>query len=660
VAVIEHCWIALADGCRLAARIWLPRDAEARPVPGILEYIPYRKRDATAWRDEVTAPYFAGHGYAYLRVDIRGNGESDGLMADEYTARELEDGTEVIAWIAGQSWCDGRVGLCGISWGGFNALQIAALRPAALEAIVTLCSTDDRYADDIHYMGGCLLNDNLTWSSQMLGYSARPPDPALVGAGWRETWLERLNAMPLLAANWLGHQRRDAYWKHGSVCEDLAAIEVPVYAMGGWADAYSNAIPRLLSGLQAPRKALIGPWAHAKPHIAHPGPRAGYLQECLRWWDHWLKGVDAGFMAEPLLRAYMLDGVRPAADYAFRPGHWVSEPDWPPAGIELWRLALNPGALDPEPGPETALTLRSPLIAGLNAGRFCPGMRQELEHPTDQRGDDACSLIFDGDLLEERVEVFGAPSVVLELASDRPVAQVAVRLCDLHPDGAATRITYGVLNLTHRDGHEDPRPLMPGQRIRVTVRLNDVAYAVPAGHRLRLAVSTNYWPLIWPAPEPVTLSLYTGASAVGLPVRLPRAEVEPAVPPAETAPVDPFPELEAPSCSRSVSRDVGAGEVVLETLDDDGLTRVPSSGIEIGGRVVERFSIHPEDPLSARAEAAWTVRVGRADWRTRTESRTLMWSDAEHFHLEARLEAYEGEARVFEKDWRETIKRDLV
>ncbi|MFQ5351226.1 MAG: CocE/NonD family hydrolase, partial [Thermoanaerobaculia bacterium] len=274
--MIEHCWIPLADGCRLAARIWLPRDAEAQTVPGILEYIPYRKRDATAWRDEVTAPYFAGHGYAYLRVDIRGNGDSDGLMSDEYTAQELKDGTEVIAWIAKQSWCDGRVGMFGISWGGFNALQIAALRPPALGAIVTLCSTDDRYADDIHYMGGCLLNDNLTWSSQMLGYSSRPPDPALVGEAWHETWLERLDAMPLLAANWLGHQRRDAYWRHGSVCEDFAAIEVPVYAMGGWADAYSNAVPRLLSRLESPVKALIGPWAHAKPHIAHPGPRAGY------------------------------------------------------------------------------------------------------------------------------------------------------------------------------------------------------------------------------------------------------------------------------------------------------------------------------------------------------------------------------------------------
>jgi putative CocE/NonD family hydrolase len=185
VREIEHGWIGLADGCRLAARIWLPADAEAHPVPAILEFLPYRKRDGTSARDEITQPYLAGHGYACLRVDIRGNGESDGLMEDEYTARELADGKEVIAWIAAQPWCDGNVGMMGISWGGFNALQVAALRPPALKAIVTICSTDDRYADDIHYAGGCLLNDNLTWSSQMLAYSSRPPDHCSARPGAR-------------------------------------------------------------------------------------------------------------------------------------------------------------------------------------------------------------------------------------------------------------------------------------------------------------------------------------------------------------------------------------------------------------------------------------------------------------------------------------------
>jgi len=662
VREIEHGWIGLADGCRLATRIWLPADAEARPVPAVLEFLPYRKRDGTRARDEITQPYLAGHGYACVRVDIRGTGESDGLMEDEYTAQELADGKAVIAWIAARPWCDGKVGMMGISWGGFNALQVAALRPPALKAIVTICSTDDRYADDIHYAGGCLLNDNLTWSAQMLAYSSRPPDPELLGAGWRETWLQRLDNMPLLAANWLRHQRRDAYWKHGSLCENFADIEAAVFAIGGWADAYSNAVPRLLAGLESPCLGLVGPWVHKYPHIAWPAPAIGFLQEILRWWDHWLKGADTGIMAEPAYRVYMLDSVRPAADHADWPGRWVSEPAWPSPGVTPVSYALNPGRIvaDDEAGPETPLALCSPQTTGLFGGRFCAGMRQDLEFPTDQRDDDGGALVFDSAPLEARVEILGAPAVELEIASDRPCALVALRLSDVHPDGAATRVCYGVLNLTHRDGHQHPVPLEPGQRIRVRVRLNDIAYAFPPGHRIRLAVSTTYWPLVWPSPEPVTLTLYAGASRLELPVRPPREEVAPSFEEPEGAPPMACDQLEPETCSRTITRDIGSGAVTLRTVDDDGLKRIKAHGLEVGSRAVESFTITPEDPLSARAEAAWTFRIGRGGWQTRTEGRTVMWSDRDNFYLEAKLEAFEGDARVFEKTWNETIPRDLV
>ena len=182
VTVVEHFFIPMKDGVRLAARMWLPADAEHAKAPALLEYIPYRKRDGTRARDEPMHGWFAAHGYAAVRVDMRGSGESDGHMADEYLAQELSDACEVIDWLSRQSWCTGRVGMMGKSWGGFNALQTAALRPPALKAIITVCSTDDRYADDIHYMGGALLNDNLWWGTIMLAFQARPPDPELVGA----------------------------------------------------------------------------------------------------------------------------------------------------------------------------------------------------------------------------------------------------------------------------------------------------------------------------------------------------------------------------------------------------------------------------------------------------------------------------------------------
>ena len=173
VETIENVFIPLSDGTKLAARLWLPAQAR-RPAPAILEYIPYRKRDGTRWRDEPMHGYFAAEGYAVVRVDIRGSGDSDGLLADEYLELEQDDALEVIAWIAARDWCDGGVAIIGKSWGGFNALQIAARRPLALKAIVPVCFTDDRYADDVHYLGGCLITDNLWWGATMLAYQARP------------------------------------------------------------------------------------------------------------------------------------------------------------------------------------------------------------------------------------------------------------------------------------------------------------------------------------------------------------------------------------------------------------------------------------------------------------------------------------------------------
>ncbi len=659
VEVIENEWITLADGCRLAARVWRPADAAADPVPAILEYLPYRKRDGTAARDELTHPYIAGHGYACVRVDMRGNGESDGLMFDEYLRQEQDDALEVIEWLAAQTWCSGAVGMIGISWGGFNGLQVAARRPPALKAIITLCSTDDRYADDIHYMGGALLNENLGWASTMLSYSSRPPDPALVGERWREMWLDRLENMPLLVANWLEHPHRDAFWKHGSVAEDYAAIEAAVYAVGGWADAYSNAIPRLIEGLPGPVKGLTGPWLHKYPHFATPAPRIGFLQESLRWWDHWLKGVDTGIMDEPVYRAYMQESVPPKAMHEARDGRWIAEPQWPSPNIETIAFALSTAGLTRDDAPAQTLTLRSPENTGTAGGEFC-AMWLGPDMPVDQRVDDAGSLVFDTPPLDQRVEIFGAPEVVLDLALDRPQANIAVRLCDVDPTGASTRVTIGILNLTHRESHETPSPLTPGERYRVRVKLNDIAHAFPPGNRIRLAVSTAYWPLIWPSPEPVTLTLQTGESRLELPTRAPRDEALTPFEESETAPPQRVEALRPEANSRTVEHDLATGETVVRVVNDFGEQRILDNDLATGeiARVTHR--ILADDPTSARAETHWTETLSRGDWRVRCESQTTMWSDRDNFHIEAKLEAFEGDERVFEREWSRSVRRNMV
>ncbi len=656
---LENIWIPLSDGTRLAARIWLPADAERDPVPAILEYLPYRKRDGTVERDQLTHPYFAGHGYAAVRVDMRGSGESDGLLEDEYLKIEQDDALEVIAWLAAQPWCSGAVGIIGISWGGFNGLQIAARRPPALKAIVTICSTDDRYADDIHFMGGCLLNNNLGWASTMLAYMSRPPDPALVGERWREMWLHRLENQPLLVDLWLRHQTRDAYWKHGSVCEDFAAIQCPVYAVGGWADGYSNAVPRLLAGLKVPRKGLIGPWAHRYPHFAQPGPQIGFLQECLRWWDHWLKGRDTGIMAEPMYRVWMQEWVPPQPHYEERPGRWVAEPAWPSPNIAEKSFALNANGLEDKPGAERRLDWCSPQTTGETAGAW-GGYGVGPERSTDQRVDDGRSLVFDSAPLAERLEILGAPALSLEVAADKPNAFVCVRLNDVAPDGASTRITYGLLNLTHRNGHERPEVLTPDKRFRVTVQLCDIAHAFAPSHRIRIAISTSYWPIVWPSPLPVTLSLFTGASRLALPVRPPRSEDASllAFPPAEGAPPLRRTCHRPAQGRRLIERDVGRGETIHHIIDDVGHYTIDHIDLETDLRHEESFHISEQDPNSAKIDIAYSLRISRGAWQVRTETRSVMSSTATEFVLRATLDAYEGDTRILSRNWRSRIPRN--
>ena len=646
--------ITLSDGCRLSARVWRPKDAADNPVPVILEYLPYRKRDGTCARDALTHPWFAARGYACVRVDMRGNGDSEGLMTDEYTPQELEDAVEVIEQLAAQDWCTGRVGMMGISWGGFNGLQVAALAPEPLRAIITLCSTVDRFNDDIHYKGGCLLNENLGWGATMWAYSSRAPDPAL-RENWRDLWFQRLENEPFLPSVWLRHQHRDAYWQHGSVIEDYRAIKARVLAIGGWGDAYKNAVPQLVEALPG-AKGIVGPWVHKYPHFAVPEPRIGFLQEALRWWDQWLKGTDTGVREDPDYRAYLMDGVRPARWYTERPGRWVAEAEGAASHMPHRTLHLTDAGLSDSPGKLRA-TVNSPQDCGAEAGEYC-AIWLGPEMPGDQRRDDAGSACFDTAPLDHDTDIFGAPTVTLHLAADRRQAQIAVRLNHIHPDGASTRITYGVLNLSHRESQSHPSPLVPGEKVEIEVRLDHIAYRVPKGHQLRLAISTAYWPLLWPAPEAATLTIDRGE--VHLPVRRTARKSECSFPPPEAAAPWATETLRDARNSRRREVDLATGVVSLVIEDDFGKLRDADHGLVAGSIARERWDIHPDDPLSARGFCHWTEEMERGDIRLRTETTCQMWSDATDFHLKARVEAYQNDRLVYERDITDRIPRDCL
>lgn len=664
VQCLEHVEIPMPDGVRLAARIWMPKDAEAHPVPAILEYIPYRKRDGVRLRDSRMHRYLAGHGYACVRVDLRGSGDSDGLLLDQYRQQELEDGLEILRWIAAQSWCDGNVGMQGISWGGFNSLQIAALDPPQLKGIVTVCSTDDLYQDNMHYMGGCLLTDNLSEATTMFSLNGCPPDPQLVGDRWRRMWFDRLEHNDPWIAIWLSHQRRDAYWQHGSVSEDYKSIRCPVMAVGGWVDGYTNAIFRLLRHLDVPRLGLIGPWSHKYPHEGQPGPAIGFLQEMLRWWDKWLKGEDTGIMKEPMLRAWMQESVPPTTSYAYRPGRWVGEAVWPSPRIRPYRMKLAPNRLiksnRSRKGRQQIVSVQSPLSVGLFAGKWC-SYAAAPDLPHDQREEDGGALVFESGPLARDIEILGAPTVELEISSSRPVAMVAARLSDVAPDGKATRVTYGLLNLPHRKGHRQPEAIETNTFFFVKVDLNHVAQSFPKGHRIRLSVSTSYWPLAWPPPRPVRLFINTTNSTLELPQRRPVAsDRKLAFLQAECA-SSPAPKVvEPPAHDWLVTRRLADDVSTLAVTKDEGVLHFDEIDLDLGDRTWEYYTYQGDDFCSLTGETKTQRIFRRGDWRVEILTRSVVTSDEENFCIRCELDAYEGTTRVFSRNWSYTIPRDLV
>ncbi|MEV4789104.1 CocE/NonD family hydrolase [Streptomyces tuirus] len=665
----EHVTIPMSDGVRLSAHIWRPTSSDQEPVPAVLEYIPYRKRDLTAVRDSIHHPYLAGHGYACVRVDLRGTGDSEGVLRDEYLEREQADAEEVLAWLAEQPWCDGGTGMMGISWGAFAALQVAARRPPSLKAIAIASFTDDRHSDDMHYMGGALLSDNLAEAGTMFAYGTCPPDPAVVGERWREMWHERLENTEPWVLEWLRHQRRDDYWRHASVCEDYSSVQCPVLASSGWADGYSNAVTRLLGNLDVPRKGLIGPWSHKFPHLGEPGPAIGYLQELVRWWDHWLKGVDNGVMDGPMLLAWMQDSVPPSTSYEERPGRWVGEPDWPSPHIRpethpLTRHTIGPAQDTTAKASEggAAMTVRSPLSVGQFAGKWA-SYNAPPDLPYDQREEDGGSLVFDSEPLTEPVEILGSPSVELDLSVSEPVALVAARLSDVSPDGAATRVSYGILNLTRRDSTESPEPLEPGRRYRATIPLNGVAQAFPPGHRIRLSLSTSYWPLAWPAPKPALLSVHEHSSTLTLPVRpVEEPDEVPSSPFGEPEGTPPLAmtQVTPPEERWDVKRDLIDYRSELDIVKDRGTVRFEDIGLEAGRRAHERYTAVADDFTSVGGETTWTMRFRRDDWDVRVVTHTRLTCDETDFFVDATLDAYEADRRVFSRTWNEQVPRDLL
>ena len=472
VDVIQHIWITMSDEVRLSAKIWLPKNADKKAVPAILEIIPYRKRDAYSIRDHSNHAWLAERGYACIRPDMRGHGDSEGIMLDEYSTVEQEDTIEVIEWLSKQPWCDGNVGMIGLSWGGIASLQAAIKKPSALKAIIPVGASLDRYYDDGGYLLGGYPGQGLGWGGVMFGYCIRPPDPAVVGDVWRDMWFERLENTPMFAEKWLSHQLRDTTWKQGSVCEDFASIETPVLGVSGWNDCWPNTVIRLLENLNAPCKVLSGAWGHVFPNLGGPGPQIDFLDLALKWFDFWLKGSENGVLDQPAFLAYLQESHKPDPNPTKRPGRWVSEDVWPSPNIEYKSYGLVETKLLEDKRGKGTVSICSPASLGLSTGEYMPISGVE-ELPRDQTSDDEFSLCFDSEILSDYLDLLGTALIHLRLSSNYNCGLIAARLCDLAPDGSSTLITFGVLNLKQRKGREILAEVIPDKEMDLTLRLND-------------------------------------------------------------------------------------------------------------------------------------------------------------------------------------------
>ncbi|MFI2370483.1 CocE/NonD family hydrolase [Streptomyces sp. NPDC018833] len=638
----EDVRVRLPDGIALYARMWRPVTDE--PVPALLEYAADRLSDATVVRDGERHPWYAGHGYASVRVDVRGHGNSEGAPGGESDAAELADGVAVVEWLAGQPWCTGRVGMIGIGPAGRTALQIAALAPPPLRAVVAVCASDDPYETDGPFLGGSLTCRSLhSRSAARLAQAARPPDPLHTGDAWRTMWLRRLEAIRPAVPDWSEHPLRDVYWRSAGIRDDTDAVRAAVLAVSGLHDPARDTVLRLVEQLPADRvRGLLGPWPRQYPD-RDPERGIGFLQETLRWWDQWLRDRDTGVLAEPLLRCRL----GPSAP---GPGRWTGDDVWPSPHVTV---VPHTPAGDPVP-------VRSPQHTGTDAGGPCP-VGHPADLPPDQREEDARSVCFDFPVGGTPVVVLGRPRVTLWLRLEAPHGHVVARLCDIAPDGASTLVTRGALDLAAPAGRRRALAWRPGTAEDVSFDLSLAGHTFAPGHRIRLAVSSAYWPWLWPDPEAAGFTLDPAGSRLDLPVREPTgvsgvfAEPEHSEPAAVAVPQT----LDGDPPRLLLTRDVTAGLWTLDATPHSGGTHVHPDGLEHTEEAHETYAIQQDDPLSALAETTWWIRLHRPElgWDVRIEARSAAACDVTGFTATDELVCRDGDEIVFHRTWEKHVPR---
>ena len=644
--------IPMRDGITLAVTLYMPRGApRGTRFPALLNYLPYRKDDDEAQSQYGMFSYFARRGYVGAAVDIRGFGDSGGTPPDrEYSAEERHDGEQVIAWLARQPWSSGKVGMLGISWGGFNSIQMAMRNPPALKAILAVAATERLYKEDVHYIDGIVHIDEFELTMDLGQGRSGAPDyslaPGVIGP--------RMNSKPW-SLTYLEHQRDGAFWHRPE--RPLSSIRVPCFLIGGLQDGYRDSIPRMLEQVPAPVKAWIGPWNHAWPSDSDYGPLYGWRSQAVRWFDFWLKGRNTGVMADPRLMIYLQHAYPPGPQDQTVPGVWRAYDRWPPRGTREERLYLQPDHTLRRAAPEAGRDeLRYVPSAGAEDGIFWWG---DL-HP-DMRPFDAYSLVYDSRPLSRDTAVMGFPHVTLYASASAPLADWVARLEDVAPDGRVTLVTGAALNGAQRESMAHPKSLKPGKLYRFSFDLHLASYVFPKGHRIRLALSNAMWPTLWPTPYAMDTTVKLGGRRASW-LDLPRVPLTAGAPPKSLL-LPPGP-IERPADITGGGSDWPGSYKVVR--DENGHARVAwQGGYSVHYpwgtfRDAETLSYSIDDAHPADASD-----VGDITNVQHVGARTLIWrghlsvrSDVHDFFYSYTRTLLENGKVVISRTWNKTIPRD--
>ncbi len=650
----SYVFIPLSDGIRLAATLYLP-ESEG-PWPALLEAYPYRKDDLLTGAETYRRLRDEGD-YAVCRIDVRGAGSSEGIATAEYPPQEQDDLCEVIDWLSRQEWCTGSVGMFGTSYSGFNTIQTAMRRPPALKAIIPIYATDDRYTDDIHFGGGIRKAIEFGYPLFMVSMNALPPVPSLAGEDWRRLWLKRIEEL----VPWFGsieEQNDGPFWRQGSLRPGYDSIAVPTMIVAGWADVYRNALLRMIEHLRVPKRLLMGPWCHMSPNDSIPGPRIDLVPEMIRWWDRWLRGVENGVDEEPPLAFFIRRSTPPEPDLSEVRGEWRFEPGWPLARSQELALPLETASLSSHSrGPlEETLAVRGDVGTTAHIrGSYDPPYGLAI----DQRPDEIYSLLYEWPVSEE-LEILGNPVLVVTLRSSHPVAFVSAKLCEVLGDGTSVLVSRGILNLTHRDSHTEPEPLVPGETYEVSLELDATSWVFEVGNRIRLVIAGSDWPNAWPPPEASELTVVLDRTRLVLPkvAGEPPIKERPYFHPVEEARSSPSTgDREGLEPTWRIEHDVYAREtrVVVHQLSRSALANRWSAWRSEDVRI----GVKPLVPGNAWVGSDVETEIAWPEVTARTNARLKLRSDATTYYFDLELDVYENDQLISTRHWETVTPRKL-